>query len=100
MRDNGIFNLNQLWGPYGLDPLPLDRPIYHRFMKMGENFSCAHCHGGSAVAKMVTIRKKGFRHMIIPQPSELVTLCCKTCGWTKFFDIAVLSKEEKSHAPA
>jgi predicted nucleic-acid-binding Zn-ribbon protein len=93
-----FYNLNQLWGPDGLDPLPIDQPLYFRFIMMADRFHCPHCPHQKAVAKIVTVRKKGFRHMLSTQPSELVTLCCTNCGWSSFFDVELVYKEEKSHA--
>lgn len=93
-----FFNMNLIWGPDGLDPLPIDQPIYHRFIAMTHPFPCAYCKEASAVAKIITVRKKGVRHMLSPEPSELVTLCCKICGWSKFFDVQAIKKLEKIHA--
>lgn len=93
-----FFNMNQLWGPDGLDPLPIDQPLYSRFAAMADDYDCLTCENRSAVAKIVTARKKGLRHMLSPEPSELVCLCCKKCGWSSFFDVELTFKEEHSHA--
>jgi predicted nucleic-acid-binding Zn-ribbon protein len=93
-----FYNLNQLWGPDGLDPLPIDQPFYYQFIMMADNFHCPRCPHRKAVAKIITVRKKGVRHLLSPQPSEMVTLCCTNCGWSSFFDVELLHKEEKIHA--
>ena len=93
-----FYNLNRLWGPDGLDPLPIDDPIYERFLNMAEHFNCAYCAQTKAIAKIVTNRKKGFRHMLSPEPSELVCLCCKNCGWSMFHDLKLILTHRDSYA--
>ena len=55
------YNLNIMWGPDGLDPLPLDNPFYEKFRYMCDTFQCKKCLNKHAVAKTVTLKKKGFR---------------------------------------
>jgi len=93
-----FYNLNRLWGPDGVDPLPIDDPIYERFANMAENFRCAHCAQAKALAKIVTNRKKGLRHMLSPEPSELICLSCKNCGWAMFHDLKLILTHREIHA--
>lgn len=93
-----FYNLNRLWGSDGLDPLPIDDPVYEQFLNFAERFTCGYCAQTKAVAKIVMSRKKGIRHMLSPEPSELVCLWCKNCGWSIFHDVKLILTYRDAHA--
>lgn len=95
---SSFYNLNQIWGPDELDPLPLDKTIYQRFMGMADLFTCRECSSKQAISKIITARKRGFRHWFRSQPSEFICLSCKHCGLSYFFDTELMPKESKDYA--
>ncbi|MBI1882984.1 MAG: hypothetical protein HYS08_02125 [Chlamydiae bacterium] len=90
-----FYNLNRRWGLDELDPLPLDEPVYEKFMDMADHFTCPECYGKKGFAKSVTIRKKDWRHLLGLTASEWVCLCCDHCGWSSFFDTESIKAEPK-----
>ena len=94
---SNFFNLNQMWSLDGFDPLPIDDPKYDFFTNLTQRHPCPDCKNEHTLSKILTVRKKGLRYRLRPQPSEIVCLSCSQCHFSFFYD-AELARGHYTHA--
>lgn len=58
-------------------------------------FVCAKCHSHSCVAEDVTLASGPLSRMLPVGATRFIALSCSLCGYTEFFNLAVIAHEEE-----
>ena len=66
--------------------------------QMERDFVCPKCHGHGALAHEVSIGR-GVARMLALAPNRYLAVSCGLCGYTEFYQLAILEKETEE-APA